>query len=379
MKSAVILISIFIAATGLCLGGEPNPQAQLDSIKAVLEQKRSEYSQIGQKERNELTRLRTLEEEIALSGKLMLKYKRQIENLTGEISQQNIDLENALLVREYKKELLYNRLNHIYKISSSQRQLNILLRDSPSALVSAAKNMSLLVQYDRQLANKYGELTKSIEGEIGKLETNLASLSKLKSDSEFETESRKKTAVNRKNLVDKLRRDKEYVAASIQRLEQDAIEVASIIEDLENQQIKKPLQSESNEFQALKGQLLWPYKGEIIRTFGAIKDKRGIVISNPGIDIKTPYGADIAAAAEGSVIYVSWLRGYGQFVIMEHTGGYYTLYANLSDIFVEVGDNVYIGEVIGQAGDSGSLEGPKLHFEVRHRKTQLDPLEWLIK
>jgi len=284
-----------------------------------------------------------------------------------------------MILREYKREHLNGRIREIYKISTSQPMLKFIFNESPSAILTAFKNLDLLVQYDKQMTRKYSGLTTEIESEIAKLESNLASLSRLQTDSEKETENQKKAISSRKKLLEKLRKDREFAAASIERLEQDALEVSSIIEDLEKRQIAEPPQAETQEFMALKGQLIWPLKGELIRGFGAKKDKRGIVISSPGIDLKTPLGTDVVAVADGKVIYVSWLRGYGQFVILDHFESYYTLYANLSDIFVEAGDNVFVGEIIGQAGDSGSLEGPKLHFEVRHKKTQLDPLEWLVK
>jgi septal ring factor EnvC (AmiA/AmiB activator) len=77
------------------------------------------------------------------------------------------------------------------------------------------------------------------------------------------------------------------------------------------------------------------------------------------------------------VAHIDWLRGYGQFIIVDHGRGYYTLYANLSDVLVETGEKVGGGELIGLVGDSGSLEGAKLHFEVRRERDQLNPAEWL--
>ena len=74
---------------------------------------------------------------------------------------------------------------------------------------------------------------------------------------------------------------------------------------------------------------------------------------------------------------MSWLRGYGQFIIIDHGKSFYTLYANLSSALVEVGDGVKAGQIIAEVGDSGTLEGPRLHFELRHKKEQLNPVDWL--
>ncbi len=62
---------------------------------------------------------------------------------------------------------------------------------------------------------------------------------------------------------------------------------------------------------------------------------------------------------------------------MNHGDGYYTLYGNLSQISVSVGNEIAAGGLVGYSGDSGSLKGPMLHFEVRHGGASLDPEHWL--
>ena len=175
----------------------------------------------------------------------------------------------------------------------------------------------------------------------------------------------------------KLKKDRSQVHRSIANLEEDAKDIAGILERLEMESSQAVSDSTLPGLAMSKGNLVWPIRGRIIRPFGLTRDKRGIELSNPGIDIEAKSGADVLAAAGGLVIYINWLRGYGQFIIVDHGRGYYTLYANLSDILVDTGDRVKAGELIALTGDSGSLEGPKLHFEVRYRKDQLNPEEWL--
>ena len=87
-------------------------------------------------------------------------------------------------------------------------------------------------------------------------------------------------------------------------------------------------------------------------------------------------GAPITAVAKGRVDYVNWLEGYGKCAIINHGGGFYTLYANASEILVSVGKDVAAGETIGRVGDTGSTIGTALHFEIRKGREALNPLEW---
>ncbi|MEK7774234.1 MAG: peptidoglycan DD-metalloendopeptidase family protein, partial [Deltaproteobacteria bacterium] len=80
---------------------------------------------------------------------------------------------------------------------------------------------------------------------------------------------------------------------------------------------------------------------------------------------------------DGKVVYVGWLKGYGQVMIIDHKGGYYTLFAYLSKVLKERGDAVKEGAEVALAGDTGPDSTQGLYFEVRHRGVPRDPLTWL--
>ena len=118
-------------------------------------------------------------------------------------------------------------------------------------------------------------------------------------------------------------------------------------------------------------------QGRVARGFGTVKNPRfNTSTYNSGIDIAASFGASISAVAPGRVEYVNWIDGYGKCVILNHGGGYYTLYAHASEITVPVGKEVSAGETIGRVGDTGSTSGTVLHFEIRRGKEALNPLEW---
>jgi septal ring factor EnvC (AmiA/AmiB activator) len=95
------------------------------------------------------------------------------------------------------------------------------------------------------------------------------------------------------------------------------------------------------------------------------------------VDIEAREGAPIRAVHAGSVLYRGWLRGYGNLIILDHGSGYYTLYAHASELLVDEGDRVMAGQAIARVGETGSLAGPRLYFEVRYQGRAEDPAEWL--
>jgi septal ring factor EnvC (AmiA/AmiB activator) len=138
------------------------------------------------------------------------------------------------------------------------------------------------------------------------------------------------------------------------------------------------LPAQGTDFAAAKGRLLWPVEGKVTRWFGLQKDKRfGTSTFNGGIDIRAERRADVHAAHSGRADYVDWLPGYGQCIILNHGGGYFTLYAHTSAVFVTAGDLVRAGDVIASVGETGSLHGPVLHFEIRKDAEPINPAPWL--
>jgi septal ring factor EnvC (AmiA/AmiB activator) len=95
------------------------------------------------------------------------------------------------------------------------------------------------------------------------------------------------------------------------------------------------------------------------------------------VDIEAPQGTDVDAVYAGNVIYTGWFKGYGNLIIVDHGNEYVTLYAHVKEILVKEGDDVRQGERIATVGDTGSLAGPRLYFEVRYQGKPQDPEQWL--
>jgi murein DD-endopeptidase MepM/ murein hydrolase activator NlpD len=118
----------------------------------------------------------------------------------------------------------------------------------------------------------------------------------------------------------------------------------------------------------------WPVSGRVISDFGATNSGG----KNDGINIATNIGAPIHASASGTVTYAgSELKGYGNLVLLKHSGGYTTAYAHADRLVVQKGDFVARGQVIGYSGQTGDVNSPQLHFEIRSATTPVNPRTYL--
>jgi murein DD-endopeptidase MepM/ murein hydrolase activator NlpD len=118
----------------------------------------------------------------------------------------------------------------------------------------------------------------------------------------------------------------------------------------------------------------WPARGRIINNFGA----RVNGSSNDGIDLAVPEGTQVRAADDGVVAYAgNELKGYGNLVLVRHSNGFVTAYANGSELLVKRNDQVHKGQVILKSGQTGNAATPQLHFEVRKNSAPVDPMQFL--
>jgi len=133
-------------------------------------------------------------------------------------------------------------------------------------------------------------------------------------------------------------------------------------------------------FGTFRGRLPWPTEGRVVSAFGAqVHPRFGTRTFRNGVDIDPGEERDVSAVFAGHVVYTGWFKGYGNLIILDHDNEYYTLYAHVADILVKEGDDVKQGQRIGTVGDTGSLEGTRLYFEVRFEGKPQNPEQWLRK
>ncbi|MBM3324517.1 MAG: hypothetical protein FJY66_02485 [Calditrichaeota bacterium] len=130
----------------------------------------------------------------------------------------------------------------------------------------------------------------------------------------------------------------------------------------------------------LKGFLPWPLQGDVVEYFGVRKQRHSeTIMENPGIDIAASVSHEVSCIADGRVAICTWLRGFGNVVIVEHPGDFFTVYGHLQQLAVQRGDEVRAGESLGSAGLDAVSNNYRIHFELWEGKQKQNPLHWLTK
>ena len=182
-----------------------------------------------------------------------------------------------------------------------------------------------------------------------------------------------------------LKRKKRTVLVSLSK-EKDAHERA--VEDLKRsaEQVDSLLKALDQRFQLAQAQLrkapgkvpslgsfLWPVKGKVVSFFGRQKHPTfDTYVTKKALKFKHGKGVRSIQSPQGKVVYADWLKGYGLVVIVDHTNGFYSLYAHASKLLVAEGNSVTMGQMIGHTGDTGVTEDDVLYFELRKGTTPID-------
>ena len=361
----------------------------INKMKKEIEELSSKLKKANINETTTSKRITNLDEELALVNKLVQSLKKEessnrtkVNNLKGRIKTKEDELE--LLRKRYEQRIrntyLKGRVSDLEKVLSSTSWRQAVYRTQYLKIISSI---------EQKMTKEIESILLVINKDKLKLESLLRQSISLKRDKQKQMTSLRKMRIRREKELNRIRQDKSALANYMQEKSAGVKQLESIIKKVledkarseREERIRKQQQAlKTKEFNLLKGQLPWPTEGRVISKFGKQWNSRlKTTTDNPGIDIKGQPGSPIRSTMSGVVTTITYIRGYGTTVIIDHGGGFYTVYSHVTNIQTQVDSEVRSGDVIAYMGDSGSVNGSKLHFEVWGKGQKLDPEKWLMK
>jgi septal ring factor EnvC (AmiA/AmiB activator) len=361
---------------------------ELEQIQRQARETREAAKQLKGQENQELVRLRRTERDLNMTRRRLRLLQGRRNQLDQQLDATRTDLERSVLTLQSQRARLARRLRDVYK-SGSARELEFLLSTrSFGQLLARWDYLVMVAEQDRILLESVENQKATVEAAKTRLESNLTDIDRNARRTSAENRRLDKLRTQRAATVQTIQTQRQSFEAAAAELDRTARSIQRLLTLLERKRREEADRDRAQgrtpepytgDFGKAEGRLPWPLQGEIIGRFGPEKHpKWGTVVPNNGVDIAAAVGTPVHAVAKGRVDYTSEdYESYGQMIILNHGDGYYTLYAHLSEIDVTVGQEVAPGQQIGRSGDSGSLKGPELHFEVRKGGASLDPQSWL--
>lgn len=382
-RSVVALILVGLMVLGMLTTiifslhayGDPavsDMQNELDDIIAKREKLEAELSALKDKKEAALEQKAIIDQQINDLNREAELLDDLVGNLSADLEESQAKLDEAQDMLDTNTKLAKERIRAMYELGGTSYIEIILSSTSLHDFISRVEVVKQMSAYDKKVIDTLKETKDTIEREtkaieekkteqetaLAKLESNVATLKKKQSQSS--------SLINTFN---------EKSEANIK-----AIEEAERAEEQLQAEIREALASSSNE-DFVGGQFLWPVPGYYTITdkfgyrthpiTGVYKMHTGVDIAGSGIR-----GKAILAANSGKVLKAGYNTAYGNYVVIDHGGGYSTLYGHADSLNVKVGQSVSRGDTIGYVGSTGYSTGPHLHFEIIQNGTYLNPLSF---
>lgn len=343
---------------------------QISQLKTRLEEEgRKEISLLSTLETIRLKR-NVLQNEISSLNLRQKMAARELADLTTKIKSTGARLQK-------EKEAVEKTLVTLYKFGRLDFLNFFLKANNLEVFLRESKNLTFLAQYQGEAISSYLNSLKELEKLQDEIMTKRAEIDGLLKEAAAKQQNLIKEEANSRQVLTEIKKNKRAHEQLLAELKSSSDELQRLLKRLQNQEIALP--SPFIPLNEKKGKLPWPVSGRVITRFGPEKNpKFKTTVINNGLEI-LPARQDktIKAVHGGRVVYADYFQGYGNLLIIDHGLSYYTLYGHCSSFLVKPGDLVQPGQAIAMVGDSDSLKGECLYFELRYKTRALDPLPWL--
>jgi murein hydrolase activator len=389
--TCIFLIIIYLISSGIfCQEKKEELSSKRDKILKEIEYAAKLLDEASEKKSKNLEKLQLLDKKILKRSELIQLYEIQLSEINQKISDRESSIK--LLESELRKQkrayagfILYSQKNY----DNYTKSILLLASNNLSQFYLRKKYMEQLTQARREKIVIIKKLKSKIYSEIGLLENVQSEKQRSINALHKEYGLFAKEKLTREKQVKELAGEEKRLKELIEDKKKVEREIALKIEELIREETKKStgskltpeLQLISSDFEKNKGHMPWPTKqGAITEHFGehyhpVIKD---LLIRNSGIDIATSAGENVRAIFNGEVSKIFAIKGANYTVIVKH-GSYYSVYHNLTDINVNVGDKLKTKDIIGKVSSGKSGESCIVHFELWKGLDKLDPEDWISK
>ncbi len=345
-------------------------QQRLDRVRArraVLEQ---ELDRMRGQEKTLLGDVEQLELELRLRTNELTEIQLALKKTRAELDRTVARVQALEAKLDAARPALAAHARALYKLGEMSYLRLLLSIDHPSDFFRGFRLVESLARRDNARVAAF-------RADLAALETERATLEERTRES---IALRTRLAAARRNLdaqrarktalLTSLVERKELNAAYVEELAQAETRLQQLLNGLAADQVAVPMG-------AFRGSLPWPVEGRVLTGFGRRKHPRfdTYTIHN-GLSIAAPAESPVRAVHEGRVVFAERFLGYGLMVVVDHGAKHHSLYAQLQDLMVDVGQSVSTGTILGTSGPSGE-DGPGVYFEMRFRGRAEDPLEWL--
>ncbi len=369
----VALLSALSFGSAQAQTAEEN-QARLQELQKSITELKERLQQVRNQRDGLKDDIRENESEI---GDLLDK----IESLKADIQ----DEQNKLgQLEDERKQLIGQQITAKKQVAQQvraayllgkQSQLKLLLNQNNPQQVSRVMGYydAILASQNQQLGGYADNLEQLAELEP-RLQAKKNSLALQRQRLEQQYQALTEKQQQRRSMVSKLSESLKSGDAQLENLLIDEQRVQSLVSEIATVSRRRPPPAIGTAFAQRKGRLSWPADGRLLTRFG--NNRIGGKMKWQGVTIAANEGSPVAAIHDGQVVFADYLRGYGLLIILDHGDNYLSLYAHNQALTRSLGENVRVGDIIAQVGNTGGQDQAGLYFEIRYQGEPINPASW---
>ncbi len=348
-------------------------KSKLEQLRSKIEKQEQKMSLVAEKETSLLRTLSQTGDRLKLKEKELEVYKWNIQINRAKAFNLDADIQESERLLDRQKLILAKRLRTIYKEGPLFPIKVLFSAENMNDLLQRVKYMEMVTSYDASIFQRHYEKLRSLEAEKDNLMQTRAKLLELEQEAITKKEEINREKEEKARFLNKLKNEKSMVLLARKELFGASESLTDLIMNLE----KKLAEGEGLNILESKGYLDMPVQGKVLNRFGKKRDKDyDTYIVYNGINIGVPKGTFVRSVFDGKVLYAGSLDGYGNIIIVGHGENFHSLYGHLDEIITSVGKKVRSGQIIAKSGDSGSLVGEALYFELRKDGKPIEPTSW---
>ena len=350
-----------------------NSLKELENKKAQLEKEKNNLSNYVKQLDSQLSEIELQIAELSI----------QILDKEAEITEKEKELQIAIETETAQYEAMKRRIQFMYEQGETNYLSLIFSADNFSDMLNKADYIEQLSAYDRQKLDEYVAITNYVRLCKSELELQKEILDQQKQGVQLRQNEVESLIANKKTEIEKYQSNIATQQAAIEEYEEDLRFQNELISQLEAEVLaaKKEILLENGISVSYSGEkMTWPCPAytRISSEYGwRIHPTLGVNKYHNGVDMAAPTGSDILAAFSGEVVAATYNSTMGNYVLMNHGNGYYTIYMHASKLCVTPGQVIVEGEKIAEVGSTGRSTGPHLHFGVRKNGEYVNPMSYL--
>lgn len=359
-------------------------QKEQSELKAKQQETQNALNENKQQQENISAEIESLDKTVAEAQAALDEIQTQLNDVTARLAESEVQLKEATDKKEAQLESFEGRIKFLHENGSIGYLQIILSAESFTDFLTRMQYVNDIMNYDNNLLSELQTTENEIEKKTAEIAEDKAQVEVLVAEQKAKTEEYNTKLAEKQATYNQYKLDAAAYEQELASWEKASEEVESLIAQATATTSRRSSAtssgSSSGNVTYTGGQFAWPVPGRSYISSGYGYRARPIGSGSEfhtGYDIPASYGANIVAAEAGTVIYASYMNGYGYTVMIDHGGGLVTLYGHNSKLTVSKGDTVSRGQTIAKAGSTGNSTGPHCHFEVRKNGSHTSPQPYL--